>query len=1770
MRFFGSRRARGIILALVAVLALVLWRASRLYAESVLRNLGPTVIEQLEERLQRKVAVDRLVLDRPGLLLAEGVSVSQGRTFESGALLRAKRVQVRYQPTLLSWTSLWTRGVGQDTRATLEVEGLELNAPNPLPLVTTPHPLLTASRIKADFDLAPLLQGTGDVLATVNRVEVDQPRATALRRRDGTWDFERHLKDQKPTFRGEIRLARAEVRIVDLAPGSLPAPQRFGLAGDVTLQFAAAPILRFSAAGRAQGAEPAEFRVSGHRDSRTRRWFTTVDAHTARMPYWYRYFVKEPKETDVLGGTAHVVGAVWDDEPGPPDKPQFRLDLDVWNGSARVKGIPAPFTGFNGRISTQEEFLTLAGTAELGGNPLRLSGEVLIGPQGHADWSLASDAISLPRLVKTFPDLKLPPDLSIGQPLSFRALLNGGGADETWSARGEAEVRQVRFKEAASPGARLTFEGRFGPNIQPELAGGFHLDSLRHEQVAVRSVGGRFSWRGNLLEATGSFTGMGGRGTARGWVELQPDTEPRFYASGRITDVRLRELPWKVEGSDLAGVGGAEFIVSGTQAKPRVTAFLRGSNLVVKDQEVQELAARVRFEDQVLHVEEAALRDPRGEATLSGTIDPDRKLDLEVAVQGLQLARILDPEAEADGQAYARARITGTVEKPQASGHLKVYRPRFREWSGDLAQAEFQASDSFVQLSALKLIRAPESVTASSVQLTHNTETERWTVQGEFSVEGLSLGRAVLLAGVDAEQRAEWPVAGSVETLRLQVSGDLEQPDLQFSAVVREGAVRGIDVERAEVAGRLDLGRRRLEITTATATSSFGTVAASGTVELPADLGKLRQEGRGAFTFEAKGLPVARLIEEYQPRVREYASIRGEAEIQGSLSGRLAEPDLRLGRVSVAGLVVNGTPVTLDPLKVTLQRDGVIVRDLRAQAGAGEISVSYVGVALPESGGKKPAQPRVAVGAVAVRRMPVPLLLALAEASPAVDERHRDWLEMFDRWARRSGVAQASLSAPEAAGAPSDAEILARLAGRGPEPAQTGEVRVEGLEPVPGLGEPATLEARFRTAPGSFELTRAALVQPGGLEVVVSGRTEGPAETGRLAYSVRVQGVDLGLAAQIPDRELAARLAPVQPLKGVLALTAEVSGTRKQPAVRVSAQVRNPVVAGIPLDRASLENASYSAAQGRLTVGQAVLAKRPSPGAEEATLRLGGYLPLSWPDLSIPGNEERSLTVEFPSQPLSVLNALAEDADRLARQLDYELPAGRESFTRLFGQVLAPEGSIEARVRLAGTANAPNNSGSLVVASENVRLRGLGPSVKRGGWHLPGWLAEEIASAEPLQTVIDGFRMRIELADNAVRVAELSGKSSHGGGFTGGGEVLLGRDVNGGPGARLNLRLALDAFRISEKDAARALGSGYTGTQLRGTLTSVSPGRGQGSQPIRITGDWPNVLVSGTVRLDDASLPLAVDSPRAENPAPLPDNVQLNLAVLPGKEVWLRNPLVRLQLEPPVVAATGRVEGALTVTNRLSEPVIQGNLRASHGVFNLPLIRLRNGEGLIRVAYDGRSTDLAVQQPSPIYVDLTAETTLRIQRAPNVEAEYYDATFEIRGAPGPGGAAGIRATGLETGLAFGAEGGLTVTVRTEPPLPSSQIEALIRQQYVAEGFGTNGSNVVEALRGQIEQAFAVNVASELTGRLEDKVRSALGLSLFSVDFGISQPLRVRLGKRLFGPIYGTIAQSFGAPEDQVERRYEIYYRVSPQFRVGFRQDEPLNQRVFFFSGSASF
>jgi hypothetical protein len=123
------------------------------------------------------------------------------------------------------------------------------------------------------------------------------------------------------------------------------------------------------------------------------------------------------------------------------------------------------------------------------------------------------------------------------------------------------------------------------------------------------------------------------------------------------------------------------------------------------------------------------------------------------------------------------------------------------------------------------------------------------------------------------------------------------------------------------------------------------------------------------------------------------------------------------------------------------------------------------------------------------------------------------------------------------------------------------------------------------------------------------------------------------------------------------------------------------------------------------------------------------------------------------------------------------------------------------------------------------------------------------------------------------------------------------------------------------------------------------------------------------------------------------------------------------------------------------------------------------------------------------------------------------------------------------------------------------------------------------VQNKLGEALASSVGGELTNRIEEFVQSKLGLTSFSIDLGVQQASRIRVGRKLYGPLYGSLTQeiggmgqrssstSNGSPGNQ--QRWEVYYQFNPQLRAGYRRTQGAieNEKLrdlFFFGGSWSF
>src|SRR5687767_6227079 len=115
MRFYGSRRARGIIVALSLLTLVGVIHVSRIYATQAMQRLVPTALAYIKERLHHEVAVDRIDYLKPGVVVLEGLRVARGESFEAGNLLVARRVRLTYDPYIFTWTAVASRALGWKT-----------------------------------------------------------------------------------------------------------------------------------------------------------------------------------------------------------------------------------------------------------------------------------------------------------------------------------------------------------------------------------------------------------------------------------------------------------------------------------------------------------------------------------------------------------------------------------------------------------------------------------------------------------------------------------------------------------------------------------------------------------------------------------------------------------------------------------------------------------------------------------------------------------------------------------------------------------------------------------------------------------------------------------------------------------------------------------------------------------------------------------------------------------------------------------------------------------------------------------------------------------------------------------------------------------------------------------------------------------------------------------------------------------------------------------------------------------------------------------------------------------------------------------------------------------------------------------------------------------------------------------------------------------------------------------------------------------------------
>lgn len=1596
-----------------------------------------------------------------------------------------------------------------------------------------------------------LLKG-GDPLAAVDRVDLYRPALRLIRDRSGVWNVARlrlKRRDRPSPFRGTVRIHAGTCVVVDHAARHVPAPARFRVEGiDARIAWADPRRLTFTAAGQVRDHGPV--RLAGSvAPQKPLAWQVSLAAETGRIDYWTRYFFGDDREWAVTAASTRLE-ATFASPAERGARPHLQLVATGRDVTLRVRPVRRPLHAAEATLTYSPEATEVHAEGRLAGIPLTFAGSLRMAPsQRRAAWlhvRLHSEHLALAEARQLLPELELPAAVRAVAPFRLTLTAEGPPAGLRW------------WGEVATPRVDL-------------------------EQGTLAGLHAAFRWENRLLTLT-EFAGSlaGGTVRGRGWLDLRDSEAHSLYLAGRTEEVQLAQLE-PLRARQIAGVAAGEFVVSGPVAHPETTfaGVVREARL--GRLRVAEIAHQIRHRGEVLEVLSATARDPRGTLTARGTIADDGVLDLRVRAAGLSLGSLWSEEAKAppEGRLWLIGRIVGTTEQPALDARAELYGVRWDRWDAEYVRAELSATRDQISLRRLEVRRPPGTLQVGEL-LAERISDRDWRLHGEGRATDFAIAGLLALAGVAPERLRAEPIAGTIPTATFSVAGTVRQPEATFTARARGVAVRGLTLGDVSLTASYSGSDRTARFAAATAPERQPRLDVRGSLTLPA-ADQRPATGRdplaGALlsvmgTLDGAGLPplLRRLAPEWQRAV----IARGTLDrIEFAVAGEIRSPAIT-GRVVAQTLEVNGEPV--GPLQAEFAARGERVLIPRAELGIGSGSLRLAnGVWLGQpprarSGTLRTLLAAVA-GEIAIADLSLPMARRLLAGSPLAfpdpdapprrederpspEERFRTIVAQLPR--TLSGSLSGSIALPAAGplsvDAPDSAWEVVRAA-RWSDPAARVRLAGHAIQ----WDEPSTATTPARAAVGAVEASLEAEYAGGAVRIAdltlfqpqremrlqVSGEyveSTTPDQPDTVSLDYRARNLDLALFETLPLADVRESLAALRPLDGLVSIEGTATGDPANLAITLRLDLAgrtgqpHATVAGLPVAELVIADLRLDPARAELAFDDARVVMQHQGHLH--TLFARGRIPFRWHEPHFPEHRPQSFVVHLPPQEADLLEVIAatgssEGSPPVAAKFDPAAPpptlrALFRQFTGILGDRFEIDGRVRALVAIEGTRAAPRVSGSANLTSDRLHLA-------------------------MLRTTVEQFAAEVQFDGDRITLARFEGR--HGGFFRGGGTILLG---SGPQRPQVQLSLELADFQIGEGNARavlRTVAGPTDPTEGALLIRTVTP-RGR-------PGSRPTLQIAGTVLVPTARIPTEWRV-EAREPWQVPWDPVFDVRFVAGERVAIQNlPVLRLDV------AGGVEPVAVHVHGRLSQLRVDG-LIPVRGQLLLPPSRF-NVRGDVRVRYDAAEAQrVAGIPPLPIEIDWLCTTTLRFAGDFASGLRTYEVTISLRGRPSAAqlATADPAAVEPEPGL---AGGGLTIEVSSHPPLPSAQLVSLLEARL---GLGTQGlasSEGGEALATHFQRALFSAVVPGFALPIEQAIQRTFGLDLFTIEVGLDEPVQLWVGRRLFSQLYASLIQDLSATAQQPQRRiWEIYYRASPRFRIGFRDEQPENRRMWFLSGTFTF
>jgi autotransporter translocation and assembly factor TamB len=367
-------------------------------------------------------------------------------------------------------------------------------------------------------------------------------------------------------------------------------------------------------------------------------------------------------------------------------------------------------------------------------------------------------------------------------------------------------------------------------------------------------------------------------------------------ASVRAESLDLHSLAARFKVPGLAGRGEMRAIVSGSLQKPSV-AFDAGANGVytLDKGHIFQMSAQATgtYADGGVHLERAVASGPVGDVFVFGDVHTDHTIAFNV------VGREIHPEfydSHVKGLANLEGTVSGTLQKPFASGRAEAYALDVDGQDIPLVTTDFYGDLNRVHLTGVQLIKGT-TVVGGEVSLNlHDLE-----LDGSLSAKGVQLADYI----PDS-------VIGAVDANSLKLSGKLSEPIVTGHVTGTSIVVEKVKIDNLDVTAEMD--GPKIAVTSGSAQIGKGNVQVTGGYDVGAESGHLN--------VVASALSLADLSAGYSDLLSLGGTVEGNAQldIRGPKNPRLAHV---AAKGNLRRVVLNGTTIGDGPWTVSGDEDRI-------------------------------------------------------------------------------------------------------------------------------------------------------------------------------------------------------------------------------------------------------------------------------------------------------------------------------------------------------------------------------------------------------------------------------------------------------------------------------------------------------------------------------------------------------------------------------------------------------------------------------------------------------------------------------------------------------------------------------------------------------------------------------------------------------------------------------------------------------------------------------